>query len=212
MCFLQFFLVICRADGQMSGAVKDGGQTDDVNFQALLQSFRCIGSQEASGASGYRSDKDSELERFGYKTSASNDVPATMTNKATALLDSLPSPEPTSQEEAVRAAAKLESVREKLMNEGIVPLWLNKIWIDGTRLACNGYVCSNLLPRLVLVNYFEISKRISDAGGGDALGRDATRRAMNRAVLLQAGYETKYDRTFGIWRITGTNAPVAKSP
>jgi hypothetical protein len=31
--------------------------------------------------------------------------------------------------------------------------------------------------------------------------------------LLNLGYELKYDKTFGIWRITGTNAPAAsKTP
>jgi hypothetical protein len=112
----------------------------------------------------------------------------------------------------VEALITVDKQADKITKEQISPAWIDNAWVDATRLASNGFDCSNQLQVLSILNCCAIRKRITDTAWGDALSHDFNERMKCRMKLFYAGYETKFDKTFGIWRITGTNAPAIHSP
>ena len=103
-----------------------------------------------------------------------------------------------------------EKVRRELANMGVIPVWSGKAWIDGSPLAMNGYaVKEQVEQKLVNLNYAAALSRFFSGPDGDLLGGARSQVHVTRMSLLNLGYELKYDKTFCIWRITGTNAPAA---
>jgi len=81
----------------------------------------------------------------------------------------------------------------KYHEEGILPVWTGSEWTDGMPLALNGFsVPEEIRPtvfffpasdwRISDIHSSLTEPSISGADGGDDLGRDATRRTMNRAL------------------------------
>jgi hypothetical protein len=199
----------CLSNGQQ--VASNGTVSVDVEFQNYINVYRRLSLEDFSGSSDYRSNREDELVKIGYTESSSEEIVVGKSAKERALLAALPAWGSMSNG-ILNTKSDIEKIWTKLAEEHVVPVWLDSAWIDGTRLACNGFNCTNQLQTLSMLNYFAFCKRIADAAEGDALGHEANQRTICRMKLYYAGFETKYDRTFGIWRVTGTNAPAAKSP
>ena len=113
---------------------------------------------------------------------------------------------------------RIIDLRLLLAREKIIPVWNGKTWVDGWSLISSGYeLPKELADMLVNMNYTEQNLGFScvpteERNNITVSGEYWFRMGQSRAKLLKAGYPTAFDKTLGIWRITGTNAPAARSP
>lgn len=203
--FLTFAATFSKADDQAVTNTANSAAEDPL-WESMMKIHRKLSDDDSYGRCNYQSDQKCELAKFGYNEPVSLDSASFKSDATKALLAALPSPESFSNAplEALRSAGK---VQEAITKEQISPAWINNAWVDATRLAGNGFDCSNQLPVLSMLNCCAIRKRIDDASWGDALSHELNARVSCRMKLFYAGYVTQFDKTFGIWRITGTNSP-----
>lgn len=188
-----------------------GNKSKDCDKDPLLQRSAKIRQMDAEGLSEYESERESELKKI-ITMSGANITPAPTTQKITDYLLKMPCSEKSCATTNDIPAGDKE-IRKRLMLERIVPLWTGTNWIDGTVLANNGFNVSRKGEELLAsLNYFDAVSRYFSGPNGDLLGGARSQIQAARMSLLFLNYEVKYDKTFGIWRITGTNAPAAKSP
>jgi len=174
---------------------------------------------DRAGTTAYHSDRDTEVVKFLHGT---NNV-AVAKEKAvdyrkSQLLAAIPIP-PSSG--SVKDAIKTtKGSGRKYHEEGILPVWTGSEWTDGMPLALNGFsVPEEIRAQLMSINFQERAfgayfwteserrKRLQFSGF-----HPTDRFLLSRIRLENLGYTLKFDKTFYIWRITGTNAPTAKSP
>lgn len=203
-----------------------------VTFTAQA-SIACASTNEASLASclsqleladkaeitAYYSDRDAEIIKFLHganKATAADENPAG--DKKSQSLSTIPAPRLS---DTVKDAIKTtKNNGRKYQEEGILPVWTGSEWIDGMPLALNGFsVPEEIRARLLSINFQERAfgayfwseserKKRSQFSGF----HPADRFLLSRIRLEKMGYSLKFDKTFYVWRITGTNAPPAKSP
>jgi hypothetical protein len=204
--FLAFTAAI-MVDGQTATNTLNS-VAHDASFTAFVEVYRHLAREELWD---YQSDQKYELEKFGYAAPLPLDTATVKSDAIKAFLATLPSLAAISNA-PVEALITVDKQADKITKEQISPAWIDNAWVDATRLASNGFDCSNQLQVLSILNCCAIRKRITDTAWGDALSHDFNERMKCRMKLFYAGYETKFDKTFGIWRITGTNAPAIHSP
>ena len=209
--FLTFVVAICIADGQVA-TNNPASATSRKEMQTIGKAFRQQEQQDAAGLSEYESNKEDELRKFERGPQSTVDSDATKLAESLALLSALPNPDVFSNA-TERAQLDIERTREQLMNTQVIPVWTGRAWIDGISLACNGFECSrNVKKNLSSLNFWDRYNRQQSIHGDTTLGKALGTTRLARWSLLESGYEVKFDKTFGIWRITGTNAPATKSP
>ncbi len=109
-------------------------------------------------------------------------------------------------------------IRLLLAREKIIPVWNGNAWVNGWPLISSGHeLPQELADMLVNMNYTEQNLGFSSMPTEERCkmtvsGEYWFKMGQARAKLLRAGYPTAFDKTFGIWRITGTNAPATHSP
>ncbi|MGI6390729.1 MAG: hypothetical protein ACOX7Q_11115 [Kiritimatiellia bacterium] len=174
---------------------------------------------DRAGTTAYHSDRDTEVVKFLRGT---NNVAAAKEKavdyRKSQLLVAIPIP-PSSG--SVKDAIKTtKGSGRKYHEEGILPVWTGSEWTDGMPLALNGFsVPEEIRAQLMSINFQERAfgayfwteserrKRMQFSGF-----HPTDRFLLSRTRLENLGYTLKFDKTFYIWRITGTNAPAAKSP
>lgn len=193
------------------GEVASKATEDAVNPDPFLQRVKTLQQMDAEGRSEYQSERDSELTKIDAMSEA-NKKPVPTAQKMSEHLLKMPCPEKSSSTTNCIPAGDKE-IRRKLMLERVVPLWTGTNWIDGTLLVYNGFNVSGKGEELLAsLNYFDALSRYFSGPDGDMLGEYRGKVQILRNHLLSLNYIVKYDKTFGIWRITGTNAPAARSP
>ncbi len=106
-------------------------------------------------------------------------------------------------------------IRSELLDASIIPVWSGEEWIDGTSLVFDGFEIPSKTKSAVI----ELNRDEFD-NGWRLMPKPERERKMSkhnftgdyRTEITMAGYVVKYDKTFDIWRITGTNGPAVKSP
>ena len=205
---LLFAVAFCVADVQ-AATNNHVSATSALAMQTMVKAFRQQEQQDAAGLSEYESNKETELHNFDRRPQSTADSDTAKLAENLALLSALPTPDVVTNS-TERDRIDVERTREKLMNTQVIPVWTGTAWIDGMSLACNGFECSpNIKKSLSSLNYWDKYNRQPSIHGDTTLGKALGTSRLARWSLGEAGYEVKYDKTFGIWRITGTNAPAA---
>ncbi len=183
-----------------------------VNPDPFLQRVKTLQRMDAEGLSEYQSERDLELKKF-EQLSETDKAATPNSAKVSEFLSRLSQPQGAG---IVTNGASLvdKAMRGKLMLERIVPVWSGTNWINGISLSSNGFIVTEKIEELLAsINYFDTMSRHFSGPDGDMLGEYRGKVQLMRNHLLYLNYIVKYDRTFGIWRITGTNAPSAsKAP
>jgi hypothetical protein len=177
----------------------------------FLQRVQIIQQMDAEGLSEYQSERDSELNKMKL-TPETDRTSTSMPVKIDEDLSHLSQPqEITTATDGTLLADK--AIRDKLMLERIIPVWSGTNWINGNNLANNGFVVTKKIEDLLAsLNYFDAMSRHFSGPDGDMLGEYRGKVKIIRNHLLYLDYIVKYDKTFDIWRITGTNTPAAHTP
>lgn len=183
-------------------------QADTNNFNVYIQKFHRMKQQDAHGEHTFQSDRTAELQKFGIST-------ATLSKKASKLLLLLKKPDVNTQNNSSVFLDNKHLYRQ-LFDEQIIPVWSGTDWLDGRSLILNSFKASDEIQKqLVALNYWEqsfgvcsVPERKKQPFAGSSAG---TIIGM-RLELVNAGYELKFDKTFNIWRIMGTNTPAAYTP
>jgi len=102
---------------------------------------------------------------------------------------------------------------------GFLPVWTGEKWADGMPLVLNGFDVPkkkvqeelhrlNQLERMC-GNYLYSETEIKEMNGQFFISMypPLAKLPTVRFWIETAGYELKFDKTFYIWRIAGTNAP-----
>lgn len=184
---------------------------DAVTPDPFLQRVKTLQQMDAEGLSEYQSERDLELkkvEHLSEKDKATTSSSAKVSEYLTRL--SQPQGAGTATNNASLAD---KAIRGKLMLERIVPVWSGTNWINGNFLANNGFVVTEKIEELLAsLNYFDTMSRHFSGPDGDILGEYRGKVQIMRNHLLYLNHSVKYDKTFGIWRITSTNSPASRVP
>lgn len=171
---------------------------------------------DKSGSYDMQSDRVKELQRFELPVMSSDKVVST--GKTESLFIRLS--RPNEGDSALSHDRTSDSeIRQKLFDMRVIPVWTGTVWVDGLPLMINGFEISDSVKEdLLKLNFAEqsygertVPERAKESQNYFS-GRPDVNHIAKRLVIMKQGCEIKYDKTFGIWRITGTNAPAEKSP
>jgi hypothetical protein len=178
-------------------------------FQAIAKNVE----DDKTGRSEIQSDLQEELKKITNTQSSSNVIVRLLCLTRFSRLganDIRLSPVSSSEQIENNQAAK--RIRTELLDESIIPVWTGNEWIDGTSLVFNGIN----IPEKTKRDVIELNRDELDNGWRLMPIQEREQKMAKhnftgdyRTEITMAGYEVKYDKTFGIWRITGTNAPAA---
>jgi len=188
----------------------------ETAMTSLLNSISHIRRQDNDGLNVYQSERDVEIKKFNLDSLSNDKTGVALSSTTSNLLLSLPllPASPTAIQE--NQSTENADVRRQLAKEHVIPLWIDNKWTDGAPLAVNGFSISpTIVSKLAELNYLEhlVGTHVAPERKHQAsLGGARPKILSLRYSINQAGYRVEFDKTFGIWRITGTNAPVARSP
>ena len=171
---------------------------------------------DKSGKYDTQSERAKELQKFALTFTSSDKVVSTGTTAS--LFIRLSRPDEGASAIHQNPQSDLE-IRRKLLDMRVIPVWTETGWVDGLPLVINGFEISDSVKEdLLKLNFAEQSfgERTVPERAKESQKYFSERPDVNhigkRLVIMKQGHEVKYDRTFGIWRITDTNAPAARSP
>jgi hypothetical protein len=202
--------ISCAAE-QPSGASQRLALTN--SFDVYILRLKQLSQQDAQGLNTFQSDRAGELQKCCSSTEATNKTPSMLSAKAHELLSSLKSPVDTSR--TVVPLLENKPLCRQLIDEQVVPVWTGTDWIDSRFLAFNGFAPPDKVQKRIMeLNYWEQNFGVHSAperAKEPFSGRNTGKIDGLRLAIINDGFLVKYDRTFGIWRITGTNAPAARA-
>lgn len=218
-CFRTSILRLINA-GVVTFTAQASIASASTNEASLASCLSQLALADKAEATSYYSDRDAEITKFLRGT---NKVTAVDENavgdKKSQALSAIPAPRfSDTVKDAIKAT---KDHGKKYQEEGILPVWTGSEWVDGMPLALNGFsVHEEIRARLLSINFQERAfgayfwaeserKKRSQFSGF----HPADRFLLYRIRLENMGYALKFDKTFYVWRITGTNAPPAsKAP
>ena len=215
LCFFAHTLVILYAlcAGVMSAGLacaQESANGDDFMFLMTVRTKQLKAADE-SGATAYHSDRDAEVAKFLCKTNR-----VSTADRESKPLSRIPPPADfASMKDAVKA---IPALKLNLSEADEFPIWTGDTWVGGIPFILNGFdVPKPVRSDLLRINRWERSAGIylhskDERKVGEKyakLGEPTTldRIFLQRIVLENGGFEVKFDKTFYIWRLTGTNAP-----
>lgn len=195
-------------------AVVTGQETTNTNsFDAYIQRLSQLDKEDAKGKNTFQSDRSAELQKIHSPSATANKVTFPLSSKSTELLLALKKPDNTSQESPPFFSGNTR-LCQQLIEEQVVPIWTGENWIDSRPLVFNGFTLPDETQRqLASLNYWEQNFGIHFDPERKKIpfsGRNIGKINGLRLTIMNAGFLLKYDKTFGVWRITGTNAPAAR--
>ena len=216
-----FFVVLCCA--AVASCDASEGITNIVPYghasnstERCCQELAWLRKHDKSGRYDMQSDREKELQRFELPVTSSDKVVSTGEMESLFMRLSRPS-----EGNSVLSHGRVSDseIRQKLFDMRVIPVWTGTEWADGLPLVINGFkIPDGMKVDLLKLNFAEqsygsrtVPERAKESQNYFS-GRPDVNHIAKRLVIMKQGYEVKYDRTFGIWRITGTNAPAAKSP
>lgn len=185
-----------------------------TNEASLASCLSQLALADKSETTAYYSDRATEITKFlrGTNKVTAADQKA-VSDKKSQSLSAIPTPRFSGDvTDAIKAT---KDNGKKYQEEGILPVWTGSEWVDGTPLALNGFaVPEEIRERLLTINFQERAfgiyfwpeserKKRSQFSGFHPTDRFL----LSRITLEKQGYTLKFDKTFYIWRITGTNSP-----
>jgi hypothetical protein len=186
--------------------VSDQKTAETNSFDIYVHQVKHLNQEDAQGRNDFQSELAVELKKLD-KISLQKSTP--MLEKTLGLLSKLKAPIVRMQDALVFPENK--PVFRQLFDERVVPVWTGTNWIDSHLLASNGFTLSDRIQKqLTELNYWEqnfgihsVPERKKEPFSGRNIGK------INglRLAIINAGFSVKFDKTFSIWRITGTNAP-----
>lgn len=186
--------------------VSDQKTAETNSFDSYVRQLKQLGQEDAQGENVFQSDLFEELKKLD---NLSAPKPASLLKKIHGLFSTLKAPI-ADRQDALNVSENKRILRQ-LFDERIVPIWTGTDWIDSRLLASNGFsLPDKIQQQLTELNYWEqnfgihsVPERKTEPFSGRNIGK------INglRLAIIKAGFSVKYDKTFYIWRITGTNAP-----
>ena len=187
-----------------------------ANETALAIGISRLALADKTGETSYFSDRDKEITKFLQVTNrVSGTSEKAIGDKTLLTLSAIPPPRLS---DTPKDAIKFTTGNgKKFLEAGILPVWTGSEWVDGMVLALNGFpVPEEIRTRLLNINFQERAfgayfwpeserKKVSQFSGFHPTDRFL----LSRITLEKLGYTLKFDKTFYVWRITGTNAPAA---
>jgi hypothetical protein len=189
-----------------------------TNEPSVINGVARLTSADKAETTAYYSDREAEIEKNlqdAEKPQVDNEENREH-HANRILLASIPLPVAS---DTMRDIIK-STLNMRFHKTDILPVWTGKKWVDGMPLALNGFIVPDeISTRLRTINFQERSFGIYFWPDEERRKRSIfsgfhppDRFLLSRVVLENMGYELKFDKTFYIWRITGTNAPVACAP
>lgn len=219
--FTVFFVVSCFVSAASCGTnesvqyIVPYGHASNTAERCRQESI-WLRNHDKSGKYDMQSDRTKELQKMALPVMSSDKVVST--GATASLFINLSRPDEGTSAIHQSQKADLEQ-RKKLFDMRVIPVWTGTGWIDGLPLVINGFdVPDNVKEDLLKLNYAEqsygertVPERAKESQKFFS-GRPDVNHINKRMVIMKQGYEVRYDKTFGIWRITGTNAPTTHSP
>jgi hypothetical protein len=189
--------------------------TNETSMSSCLSQLALADKSEATA---YYSDRDKEITKFLRVTNrVSGTNEKAIGDKTSVTLSAIPTPRISdTTKDALKSTT---GSGKKFLEEGILPVWTGSEWVDGMTLVVNGFpVPKEIRTRLLNINFQERAfgayfwpeserKKRSQFSGFHPTDRFL----LSRITLENMGYKLEFDKTFYIWRITGTNAPATHS-
>ena len=195
--------------------VANQNTADTNSFDVYIQKLKQLGQQDTQGFNTFQSDRTAELQKFGYSSASTNKTFSQLSAKACDLLSALKKPVGDSRESYLQFPENNRLLRQ-MFDELVVPVWTGKDWADSRPLSFNGFnIPDKIQKRLMELNYWGQNfgvHSVPERAKEPFSGRNTGKIDGLRLAIINDGFLVKYDRTFGIWRITGTNAPATHTP
>ena len=216
--FIHFFFSNAVRAGVGLLSIHAACANGSTNVMPSATDMSRLAQSDGAGSTSYCSDRHIEIEKFLCATNRFQDGNAKAKEEAKSVLSSIPVPVASDNMRDIITATVDKGFR--FHEADILPVWTGEEWVDGMPLVLNGFsVSKEIRDRLLSINCQERSfgvyfwpeskrKELSKFSGY----HPPNRFFLSRIALENMGYELKFDKTFYIWRVTGTNTPAVKTP
>jgi hypothetical protein len=181
------------------------------SFDIYILQLKQLALEDAQGENIFQSNRSSELKKNGDPCWNTTERHPKKTQDLLGLLK-----QPDEHEQSVAVFPVNRQICRELFDERVVPVWTGTNWIDSRLLAFNSFLLpENVQKRLTELNYWEQNfgiHSVPERKNEPLSGRNIGKINGLRLVIIKSGFSVKYDKTFGLWRITGTNAPAVRAP